>query len=106
MKKSELVTLVAEKTGFSKKDTEKTIEDVYKRQGQDHRGERYFAVRRYSVLSVEMLLLLVRIGNHGDVYKRQGSASVRAVSALSRATPWMPPFIWRSTNFEAAARCS
>lgn len=29
-----------------------------------------------------------------------------AVSALSRATPWMPPFIWRSTNFEAAARCS
>ena len=32
--------------------------------------------------------------------------TVRAVSALSRATPWMPPFIWRSTNFEAAVRCS
>ena len=28
MKKSELVTLVAEKTGFSKKDTEKTIDTV------------------------------------------------------------------------------
>ena len=35
--------------------------------GQDHRGERYFAVCRYSVLSVEVLLLLVRIGNHGAV---------------------------------------
>ena len=29
MKKSELVTLVAEKTGFSKKDTEKTIDTVF-----------------------------------------------------------------------------
>lgn len=29
-----------------------------------------------------------------------------AVSALSKAIPWMPPFIWKSTNFEAAARCS
>ena len=28
MKKSELVTLVAEKTGFSKKDTEKTIDTL------------------------------------------------------------------------------
>lgn len=35
--------------------------------GQDHRGERYFAVRRYSVLPVAVLLLLVRIGNHGAV---------------------------------------
>lgn len=38
MKKSELVTLVAEKTGFSKKDTEKTIDTVFTRHCGYHGG--------------------------------------------------------------------